>query len=619
MTKIKKLKQMKKIFYQTSAAIITCSLLLLATGCQKKLIEKPYTVFTIEYLKTPAGLQSSVVSLYSGMRYIYGPNGGLNTTNSGTDEWSLGDQGASSGLDCGAYNLNASNGDILTPWNRSFNNINLANGIIGFAPNVSMDASTKATILAEAHFFRGLYYFLLVQQFGAVPIDLGSGDTTFNQVPFQGFNRLVPDLLKKNYQIILSDFAYATQNLPQKRSSAGYYLSSTGFNVSKSVAYHMLAKAFLFRGYSAVKESGDFKSSWDASKYVIDNQAALGTSLLQDYGDVHKEGNDYNSEILYSVERIQADPFDNEVNDVANEFSGKANMSCNWFNSNYQNNVAINGAFPCDRVLQYMRPLRQLCPNPWLYDSAFADKINDSRYDNSFRTVWLATNNNCASSGINTGDTAYFLAPNKVYADSLRALGTKKYLIIDPTQFYLVSRPGIQLYPALKKYDDNKRAGINDASGRPYVVAKLSEVYLEAAEAAILDGRPGDALPLVLTLRNRAAYRAGLSSSLLAQRQAVMTNKNSGTPNIPILTPYTAADMTVDFIMTERSRELCGESLRWADLACRNLLVEYVKNRNRNLVAAPKIKATNVLRPIPQSQLDASIITNPASYQNPGY
>jgi len=604
---------MKKLFSQTIAAVIICSLLLLNSGCQKKLIEKPYTVFTTAYLKTAAGLQSGTVSLYSGMRYIYGPNGGLNTTNSGTDEWSLGDQGASSGLDCGAYNLNSSNGDILTPWNRSFNNINLANGIISFAPDVIMDATAKTRIVAEAHFFRAFYYFLLVQQFGAVPLDLGSGDMAFNQLPFQGFNRLVPDLLKKDYQLIIDDFTYATQNLPTQRPANG------GFYAYKSAAYHLLAKAYLFRGYSSVKQATDFKSSWDASKYVIDNQTALGTALLTDYGDIHKEGNDYNAEILYSVERIQADPFDNEVNDVANEFSGKANMSCNWFNSNYQNNVTINGAFPCDRVLQYMRPLRQLCPNPWLYDSAFADKINDSRYNNSFRTVWLATNNNAAASGVSIGDTAYFLAPNKAYGDSLRALGTKKYVIIDPTQFYLVSRPAIQLYPALKKYDDTKRAGINDASGRPYVVAKLSEVYLEAAEAAILDGRPGDALPLILTLRNRAAYRPGLSAAVLAQRQAVMTNKNSGTPNVPVLTPFTAADMTVDFIMTERSRELCGESLRWTDLACRGLLVEYVKNRNRNLVAAPKVQAFHMLRPIPQSQLDKSIITNPASYQNPGY
>jgi hypothetical protein len=120
---------MKKLFPGTTAAVLIGSLLILAIGCSKKLVEKPYTQFTVEYLKTAAGLQSSVNTLYSSMRYIYGPNGGLNTLNSGTDEWSLGDQGASSGLDCGAYNLNSSNGDILTPWNRSFSNINLAKPI----------------------------------------------------------------------------------------------------------------------------------------------------------------------------------------------------------------------------------------------------------------------------------------------------------------------------------------------------------------------------------------------------------------------------------------------------------------------------------------------------------
>jgi len=352
---------------------------------------------------------------------------------------------------------------------------------------------------------------------------------------------------------------------------------------------------------------------------VIDNQASLGTSLLPDFADVHKDGNDYNAELLFSIERIPGSPADNEVNSIGTEFSGKANMACNLFNANYQNHVAINGSFPCDRVLQYMRPLRQLAPNPWLYDSAFADKVNDSRYDNTFRTVWLATNNNCASSGILTGDTAYFLAPSKFYGDSLRALGTKKYLILDPTQFYLPSRTTYQLYPSIKKFDDGKRAAINDASQRPYVVAKLSEVYLEAAEAAILDGRPSDALNLILTLRKRAAYRVGLTAAQLTARQNLMTMKNTGTVQSPVWVALTASDMTVDYIMTERSRELCGESVRWTDLACRNLLVEYLKNRKRNELAGANVQAFHNLRPIPQTQLDASIITNPATYQNPGY
>jgi hypothetical protein len=320
------------------------------------------------------------------------------------------------------------------------------------------------------------------------------------------------------------------------------------------------------------------------------------------------------------VERIPGDANDNEVSSPGTDFANKVNIANNLSNCNYQNNVAIpagSGKYPCDRVIQYGRPLRQLCPNPYVYNVAFADKINDSRYDGTFRTVWLATNTNCSASGINVGDTAYFLAPSDAYADSLTATGTKKYRIIAPREFYLPSRPGIQMFPNLKKYDDNKRATANDVSGRPFPVAKLSDVYLMAAEAAIGDGRPADALPLILTIRQRAAYRIGLSATDLTNRQNIMKMKNTGTASAPVYVALSASDMTLDFILDERTRELCGESVRWTDLACRNRLVDRVKQYN--LAAATNIKATHVLRPIPQSELDAMNDPNKAAYQNPGY
>ncbi len=275
---------------------------------------------------------------------------------------------------------------------------------------------------------------------------------------------------------------------------------------------------------------------------------------------------------------------------------------------------AGSGKFPCDRVIQYMRPLRQLCPNPYVYNIAFADKINDSRYDNSFRIMWKATNTNVV--GINVGDTAYWLAPTEAAGNAAIARGVK-YRVVKPSEYYLPSNNKIQLYPALTKYDDNKRAAINDGSGRPFPIAKLSEVYLMAAEAAIGDGRPADALPLVLTLRTRAAYRAGLNGGDLAARQAIMKQKFIGTVDVPAYRDFTTADMTLDFILEERTRELCGESVRWGDLACRNRLVDRVKLYN--LAAAGKVQAFHVLRPIPQTQLDAVNDPNKLQYQNPGY
>ena len=597
--------------YKFPVLLLTAACLL-ATACNKKLEEKPYTVFTVDYFKTPSGLQSGVNALYSGMRWVYGPIGGVYVLNAGTDEWTYGDQVQGGGeLELASYSIPSTNGHILTPWNRNYSNINLANAIIEFAPDVEMDAAAKATIIAEAHFLRGLYYFLLVQQFGAVPLDLGSGELKFNQGAYQGFNRLPTDqLFVKNYQTIIDDFKYASDNLPDKRPTGA-------FKLSKAAAMHMLAKAYIFRAYSAAKQTSDFKSAWDIAKKLIDNQGTYGTGLLTDFGDVNKENNDYNQEILYSVERLPGNPLDNEVANIGSDFSNKANITLNLFNCNYQNNVAIpagSGKFPCDRVIQYSRPLRQVVPTPYVYNIAFADKVNDSRYDNSFRTMWRATNTNVT--GIAVGDTAYYLAPTDEAGDALIAQG-KKYRVIKPSEFYLPSRPAIQMFPALTKFDDNKRAAPNDGSGRPLPVAKLSEVYLLAAEAAIGDGRPADALPLVLTIRQRAAYRPGLAAGELTNRQNRMKQKNTGTVNSPVWVDLTSADMTLDFILEERTRELCGENVRWPDLACRNKLVERVKAYN--LAAAAKIETKHNLRPIPQTQLDAMNDPDKKKYQNPGY
>ncbi|HET6256790.1 MAG TPA: RagB/SusD family nutrient uptake outer membrane protein [Puia sp.] len=603
----------------TTKNFLRCIFFLVAVfitnSCKKVLQENPHAVFTVSYFQTPAGLQSAVNALYSDMRYYYGNEDGTIAFNSGTDEANLGDQAYNSATESsyGDYTINSTDGHNQGIFSHCFPDLNLANAVVQYAPGVAMDAATKINIVAQARFLRGMYYFILVQQFGAVPTDLGAGDLTFNTTPFQGFNRLpTAPLFIKDYQTIIADFSYAAQNLADKRPASAFILS-------KSAAFHMLAKAYLFRGYSAAKVATDFDSAYTVAMNLINNQAQYGVSLLPDYGQVYAEGNEYNSEIMYSVERIVGDQNDDEVLS-ATSFDPKTNIEGNLWTCNYQNSYDIprgSKHYPVDRVIQYMRPLRQLCPTPYVYNVAFIDKVNDSRYDNTFRTVWLATNNNCSAAGINAGDTCFFLAPYKAYADSLSALGTKKYAILPPDSFYNQKSSAIQLYPSLKKYDDNKRTGVSDYSGRPTPVARLGETYLLAAEAAIEAGQPANALPLISTLRTRAAYRPGLAPGDLAARQAMMLMKNTGTEAAPVWQPLTTADMTLDFIMTERTRELFGENVRWADLACRGLLVPRVQAYNE--LGGPNVKATNALRPIPQSELDAITDPNKAQYQNPGY
>lgn len=593
---------------------------ILAGSCKKVLEENPHTVFTVDYFKTPDGVQNAVNALYSGMRFYYGNMDGTIAFNSGTDEATLGDQGYNSATESsyGDYSINSANGHNSGIWSNSFPNINLANAVVQFTPGIAaLDAISKDTIMAQARFLRGLYYFNLVQQFGAVPLDLGAGELAFNKSAYQGFNRLpTADLFVKDYQVIIADFSFAAQKLRDQRPSG----NSPAFRLSKAAALHMLAKAYLFRGYSAAKVGTDFDSAYRVAMNLITHQSSYGTSLLPDYGDIFREGNEYNNEILYAVERIPGDQNDNEVLSPTS-FDPKTNIEGNMWTANYQNNYDIprgSGKFPCDRVVKYMRPLRQLVPTPYVYNIAFIDKLNDSRYDNTFRTVWTATNNNCSAlAGINSGDTCYFLAPYKGYGDSLRALGTKKYAIINPDSFYNARSSKIQLFPSIRKYDDNKRTGVSDYSGRPTSVCRLGETYLLAAEAAIQTGHAGDALTLVDSLRKRAAYRAGLTQDDLKARRDMMLQKNAHTPEAPDWKPITAADMTLNFIMEERTRELFGENVRWPDLACRGLLVSRVQAYNQ--LGGSNIKATNVLRPIPQTQLDAITDPDKVKYQNTGY
>jgi len=599
-----------KIIYSIATAAV-----LVASGCSKKLEEHPYTVFSVEYFKTASGFQNGINALYSGLRYLYGPEGAVAIGVDGTDEYTYAEQprngagGTQDFLTLGNYTLDLANGALLTPWNRSYSNINLANGLVEYAPDVPLADAQRNASLGEVRYLRALYYLNLVQYFGAVPVDLGSGDLRFNQGAFQGFNRLPMEaLLAKDYDAIINDLIFATQNLPTTRPS-------NAFRLFKGAAYHLLAKAYLHRAYSSAKQSTDFAKAYAAAMEVINNKAMYSVDLQQYYANVHLPGNDYNSEILFSVERI---PGNNNANEVGNPNTiggGKGIDASNDFVGDYTSVRAplnTSGTQPVGtRTAQYGRPIRRFCPTPWLYNTAFADKFNDSRYEGSFRTVYIASQ---TGGGYTANvDTAFIMALTNRIADSLNGVQPagprlKPYRVIAPREFYFTGGtidPTVtrNMYPSLSKYEDPAKLAANDEGGRPFPVAKLSEVYLMAAEAALQNNDVASAVTLINVLRTRAANRPGLTGTDQAARTAAMQ--------------ITAAQVNLDFILDERTRELAGESTRWPDLAVRNKLVQRVQAYNTD--GAANIKPYHVLRPIPKSQLDAISDVNKAQYQNPGY
>jgi hypothetical protein len=603
------MKSRYKILYSVLAFTI-----IIAAGCRKKLEENPYTVFSVEYFKTPAGFQNGINALYSGTRFLYGPEGAVGIGTVGTDEWTYAEQprngagGTADYLTLGNYTLDFSNGALLTPWNRSYSNINLANYLLEFAPVVELPDNVKTRLLAEARFLRALYYLNLVQHFGAVPVDLGSGDLKPNNLPFQGFNRLpVAELLVKNYTAIIDDLIFATENLPDQRPANAFY-------VAKPAAYHLLAKAYIHRAYSDAAVAGDFNKAYAAAMTVINDPARFGVALQQNYADVHRSGNDYNSEILFAVERIPGNNVANEVGNPSGIGAGKGIDAANDFVGDY---TAVRAPLNTSatqpvgtRTSQYGRPIRRFCPTPWTYNVAFADKFNDSRYEGSFRTTYIASQ---TGGGFTASiDTAFIMALTNRIADSLNGISPagprlKPYRVIAPREFYFIGTINAEIsrnmYPSLSKYEDPNKLAANDQTGRPFPVSKFSELYLLAAEAALGDNRPADAVPLINALKLRAAYRPGLSPAEITTRYDAIK--------------VTASDIDLDFILDERTRELCGESTRWPDLAVRGKLVERVSLHNTD--AAANVQPFHELRPIPRGQLDASLVENPAQYQNPGY
>jgi hypothetical protein len=255
----------------------------------------------------------------------------------------------------------------------------------------------------------------------------------------------------------------------------------------------------------------------------------------------------------------------------------------------------------------------------------FADKTNDSRYDGTFNSVYLCTVQTTSNyqpgssySGnftYNIGDTAIVVAHNLAEYNTLVAAqlkSAKPYRVISPAEMPGISGtyPGSAgaaqpvLAPSMMKYWDPARPNANEGGGRPYPVLKLSEVYLLAAEAAMQMGNNAEAINEINVLRNRAAYRSNLSAGDVATRQAAMV---AATP----------ATITLDYILDEHGRELAGEANRWVDLAMRKQLLNRVKLYNPP--ASSKIQDYMLLRPIPQSQLNAITVPNASEYQNPGW
>ncbi|HXR79534.1 MAG TPA: RagB/SusD family nutrient uptake outer membrane protein, partial [Saprospiraceae bacterium] len=167
---------------QIKSVIVSALLIMLAPGCKKILEEQPRSIYTPEFFKTEKGVLGGITSQYAHLRFLYGQPYYYNALETGTDEYTYGQSGDGNHKDMdlsgvGTLTGASSRSDVL--WGVAFSNINTASGIIENAAAVGLSNA----LIAEARFFRAFDYFMLVQTFGGVPLDLGAGELKFNTTP----------------------------------------------------------------------------------------------------------------------------------------------------------------------------------------------------------------------------------------------------------------------------------------------------------------------------------------------------------------------------------------------------------------------------------------------------
>ena len=183
---------------QIKSFIALALVLLLFTGCKKILDEQPRSIFTPDFFKSEKGVLGGITSQYAHLRFIYGQPYYYNSLETGTDEYTYAESADANHKDMdysSVSNLTAasSRSDVL--WGVAFSNINTASGII---ENAEAVGTISAALIAEARFFRAFDYFLLVQTFGGVPLDLGAGELKFNTHPSRtSVRHTVPEVYTK--------------------------------------------------------------------------------------------------------------------------------------------------------------------------------------------------------------------------------------------------------------------------------------------------------------------------------------------------------------------------------------------------------------------------------------
>lgn len=255
-----------------------------AISCKKSTLEldNPNEITTATFWNTQADVQSALAGTYGLLRDVNGGFWGVRGIEIGIgrgDDFFIRHDVADL-YQLTTYTNTPDNGVANGIWNIAYRGIFRANQIMENIDKVtSLDEGEKAAYISEAKFLRGLNYFILVINFGDVPIILKTA-----QAQEDYFNAKSPQA--EVWKQIVQDFKDAAAHLPVS------YPSEFVGRATQGAALGYLGKSYLYMEDWASAET-------TLKKLTV---APFNYHLMENYGDNFIDTKENNQESVFEIQ-----------------------------------------------------------------------------------------------------------------------------------------------------------------------------------------------------------------------------------------------------------------------------------------------------------------------------
>lgn len=549
--------------------VLLCVLCMYNFSCSDSYLdEKPYSLYAPETLTDEKGVEASL----KGLHRIYGElwtwsdqQGWLSCWQLGTD---VASPGGIQGIEVPFYNYAAlvdDNAGVKYMWQKCYQVINNANAVIA-----AVGESGDPAKIAEARFFRGYMYNHLVTLYGAVPLLLdptSSAKTDYTRTPVAEVDAA-----------IVADLQYASDNLPDIN-----HLVAEG-RANKYMAMQALGEVYLRIGNPGEAEKVLNTIINDGQFSLIKARYGTHTALPGDYyHDMFIYGNQHRSQ--GNAEAIWT--FELEYNkNVAGGFTN-APQHRRVYKPAYHN---VPGMRPGLADSLGGRGNGRMRPSNWVkYELYKEGDIRNSEY-NIKRHFYYNNNNLTWPMTVGVDKDGW-----RVAVDAPDAVGVKTVKLGDPV--VVAKGDTIEyIFPHTTKWNS---WDVDDEFGwdcvKDFPIMRLGETYLLRAEARFKNNNSAGAAADINVLRERAF------------------------PEYPAKGKVEASEITLNFILDERARELYAEENRRMTLVRAGTLVERAALNTEETVRGKIAGLTknNLLLPIPYDERMRN--KDAVLEQNPGY